>query len=281
MKVINDQRTNEAALSEYFAEKAVKALIEEAELTPKPGLVDQNNSGSHHDLNIDLMIRSAKSLHDTFAEIGRISFKRVPDQSLREDIAAIGRHGENVMFQATGGTNTHKGAIWAMGLLTSSAAIHPLGTTPERIAVTAGKIARFADRFAPKKATHGTVIQQRFGAPGARGEAELGFPHVVGAALPALYDARNKGIPEPLARIDTLITIISRLDDTCLLHRGGMDALKAAKEGAKTILDKGGSSTQAGWRSLQQLDAVLIEHNASPGGSADLLAAALFLDSLP
>jgi triphosphoribosyl-dephospho-CoA synthase len=269
-----------AECSEYLAQLAVTSLIEEAELTPKPGLVDKQNTGAHTDLNFELMIRSAHALRSTFADIARAAFQRTPSQILREEIAEIGRNGEKIMLEATGGTNTHKGAIWAIGLLTASAAMHKPGASPCDIARTAGELARYPDRYAPDQSTNGSRVRLRYGVTGAKGEAQQGFPHVRIIALPTLHKARNQGIPEPLARLDALVSLIAHLDDTCLLHRGGMAALRTAKENAKEIVALGGVSTAAGWKALQQLDNELLERNASPGGSADLLAATLFLDRL-
>jgi triphosphoribosyl-dephospho-CoA synthase len=269
-----------AACSEYLAQRAVAALIEEAELTPKPGLVDKQNAGAHTDLHFELMIRSAHALRSTFADIARAAFQRTPSQILREEIAEIGRHGETIMLEATGGTNTHKGAIWAVGLLTAGAAMLPPGASPWDIARTAGELARYPDRYAPAQRTNGARVQLRYGVTGAKGEAQQGFPHVTMIALPTLHQARKQGIPEHLARLDALVALIAHLDDTCLLHRGGMAALRIAKEMAKEIAALGGVSTAAGWKALHRLDRALLERNASPGGSADLLAATLFLDRL-
>ena len=272
--------SNCATCSEYLADAAVTALVEEAELTPKPGLVDLQGSGAHTDLTIELMIRSAYSLRQTFAEIALAAFRLSPSQSLREEIARIGRQGENAMYAATGGTNTHKGAIWAIGLLVAGAAMRKREAAAEEIAAVAGELARFPDRFAPRQNTNGSRVRQRYGVAGARGEAQQGFPHVTTIALPALRNARRDGLPERLARIDALIALIATLDDTCLLHRGGEDALRVAKQKAGEIRAAGGVSTEAGWQGLGELDRELLLRHASPGGSADLLAAALFLDRL-
>ncbi|WP_078409839.1 triphosphoribosyl-dephospho-CoA synthase [Priestia abyssalis] len=271
---------NAMECSEHLANLAVTALMEEAELTPKPGLVDKQNTGAHTDLTIELMIRSAQSLRTTFADIAYTAFERKPSQRLREEIAEIGRHGEKIMLTATGGTNTHKGAIWALGLLTASAAIHPPGTAACQIAFTAGELARYPDRYAPKEKSNGTRVQQRYKVSGARGEAQQGFPHVIDIALPALYRARDEGMEESYARLDALAALIAHLDDTCVLHRGGLEALTIAKEKAMKVLAAGGVSTLSGWNAIKELDAELLARNASPGGSADLLAAALFLDYL-
>src|ERR1700685_4336215 len=101
---------------------AFQALIAEAELTPKPGLADRRGSGAHHDLSLNLMRLSATSLRPFFAAMAAIATGRDLDVSLRQDLAAIGRDAERKMYQVTGGVNTHKGAIWNLGLLVAAAA---------------------------------------------------------------------------------------------------------------------------------------------------------------
>jgi triphosphoribosyl-dephospho-CoA synthase len=266
--------------TENLAILAVQALIEEAELTPKPGLVDKESTGSHQDMSIELMIKSARSLEQAFREIAKVSYGRVPSQELREEIAAIGRQGEIDMFQATGGVNTHKGAIWALGLLISSAAMNPGETSLDYIAKTAGKLALFPDRNLPQQITNGKRVKEKYGVNGALGEAQQGFPHIRNISLPVLYDSRGRGIKEDLCRLNTLIALMAGLDDTCILHRGGAQTLIAAKELASEILLSGGVWTQTGCKVLEELSQYLIQCNASPGGSADLLAATLFLDYL-
>jgi triphosphoribosyl-dephospho-CoA synthase len=266
--------------TENLAILAVRALIEEAELTPKPGLVDKQSAGSHHDMSIELMIQSARSLEQAFREIAKVSYGRVPSQELREEIAAIGRQGEIDMFQATRGVNTHKGAIWALGLLVSSAAMNPGETSLDQIAKKAGKLALFPDRKLPQQITNGKRVKEKYGVNGALGEAQQGFPHIRNISLPVLYDSRSRGIKEDLCRLNTLIALMASLDDTCILHRGGAQALIYTKELASEILILGGVWTQTGWEVLEELSQFLIKCNASPGGSADLLAATLFLDYL-
>jgi triphosphoribosyl-dephospho-CoA synthase len=204
-----------------------------------------------------------------------------PCQSIREQLAIIGRRAERAMFEATGGSNSHKGAIWALGLLVSALAMHDDCTvTATAVAATAAEIAAFEDRAAPRPASHGDAVATQYGVAGARGEALCGFPHVVSVGLPMLRRRRQLGVAEEIARLDTLLHIMSRLDDTCLLYRGGMAALTAAKEGALAVENAGGASTAAGRERLQSLDQRLLALNASPGGSADLLAATLFLDAV-
>jgi len=261
-----------------LADLAIDVLIDEAMLTPKPALVDQRGSGAHRDLDLGCLLRSARALHAAFMEMATLAAGRQPDQALREQLALVGRKGERDMLAVTGGSNTHRGAIWVIGLLLAARAIGGAGATPRQIAGLAGRIAQHEDRFAPQLASHGLHVCERYGVPGARGQARAGFPHVVEIGLPALWSARANGADEPCAQLDALMAIMSSLDDTCLLYRAGLQALRAAQCGAAAVLALGGSASAAGRHALLSLDAQLLALHASPGGSADLLAACLFLD---
>jgi len=272
-----DYRTSPLAV----AARAVDALIAEARVTPKPALVDERGSGAHRDLDLDTMLRSAHALYPTFLAIARASSDARPSQALREQLARIGREGETAMLRATNGSNAHRGAIWIVGLLGAGAAMHAPGDS-EAICSSAAQIARYDDRFAPASAhaSHGARVTARFSVMGARGEARDGFPHALRIGLPALDDARRRGVAENDARLDALIAIMASLDDTCLLHRGRIGALDAAQSGARRVMESGGVAHPMGRAALARLDRELLALNASPGGAADLLAATLFLDSL-
>jgi triphosphoribosyl-dephospho-CoA synthase len=269
----------DAAASQLGA-RAVQALIDEADLTPKPALVDRRGPGAHSDLTLALMHRSARSLASCFKAIATASAGKVPSQVLRERLGAIGRMGEWRMLAATHGANSHKGAIWSLGLLVAGAVLCADPADPFAVASVAASIACFPDSYSAPAVTHGARVQQMYGVSGARGEAQRGFPHVVHVGYPALLTARLRGVPEKWARLDALMAIMAQLDDTCLLHRGGLRAMRAAQRGAQCVLDEGGTSTSRGLARLLELDAELVGMNASPGGSADLLAATLFLDSI-
>lgn len=263
------------------AELAVRALIEEAELTPKPALVDLRGSGAHTDLDITLLRASAQALRPCFTQMFELAVGRTPDQPLREALAALGRSGEAAMLRATGGSNAHRGAIWSLGLLLAGSAVTG-GSDARAIAHAAAVLARFEDRACPRLAcaSNGTRVRRRYGVPGARGEALAGFPHVLEVGLPQLQLARALGAGETEARLDALLAIMASLDDTCLLHRGGRAALRAAQGGAARVLALGGCASAAGRMALNALHLSLMRLNASPGGSADLLAAVLLMDKL-
>lgn len=268
------------ATADDWADRAVQALRDEALLTPKPALVDGRGSGAHRDLDLARMLRSAEALRLPFADMARAAAGARPSPDLRARLAAIGRVAEQRMMMATDGSNAHRGAIWALGLLVAAGSMRLDGGGPEQLAATAAAIARHPDRHAPGLDSHGARVCRRFGLGGARAEARAGFPHAVRLGLPALRRARAQGHGECHARLDALLAIMARLPDTCLLHRGGLAALRAAQHGARAVLDAGGAATARGWEELMRLDAELLGRNASPGGSADLLAVTLFLDGI-
>ncbi|HRP22610.1 triphosphoribosyl-dephospho-CoA synthase [Thauera sp.] len=272
------------AMADGLAELAVSALIDEVTLTPKPGLVDIRSRGSHRDLDWSLMCHSARTLRPTFAALAGAGLEvggnlAGEPLSLREAIGAIGRDGEAAMLQATGGVNTHRGAIWALGLLVTAAAMCPADRAPVRVASRAGVLAGLPDRHAPGvTGNKGERACLTYGVGGARGQAQAGFPHVVQVALPTLRRARASGDAEDAARLNALLAVMAELDDTCVLSRGGAAALACVQAGAQGVLASGGAGTRAGRAALHALERALIARNVSPGGAADLLAAALFLD---
>jgi triphosphoribosyl-dephospho-CoA synthase len=263
----------------HLAFIAKQALTAEAELTPKPGLVDRRGSGAHTDLSLDLMRHSAETIEPFFASMAVISSKRPLSRLLRQELGATGRKVEHAMFVATGGTNTHKGAIWVLGLLVAAAS-QSEDLNPIRVAGLAGSIARLPDLVRPELVSHGDVVRERYGLAGARGEAHADFPHVVKVGIPALRAARVTGKSESVSRLFSLLSIMAELDDTCVLYRSGLEGGEMVKADAKAVLAVGGPGSQEGDAALRRFDRKLLEKRISPGGSADLLAASLFLDCL-
>ena len=273
---------------------AKQALIAEAELTPKPGLVDRRGSGAHTDLSLAIMRKSAFAIEPFIRLMAVQSMNRHPSPELRATLAATGRAAERAMLQATDGSNTHKGGIWTLGLLAAAAAINQPGRTKldaAAIARTAAVISSFEDpdhewtridtnRDRLQLPSHGQIVAKTFGVTGARGEAISGFPHIVEVGLPVLRAGRRRHGEEPIACLDALLSIMARLDDTCLLYRGGLESLQAAKQGAAAVIDAGGAGSVRGQKCLFALDQRLLALGVSPGGSADLLAGTLFLDAI-
>lgn len=269
------------SLADRLADLAVDALIDEADLSPKPALVDRRGNGAHTDLHLGLMHASALSLWPAFKEMAEAAIELgAIGLPLREAVGRIGREGELAMLATTGGVNTHRGAIWALGLLVAAAALEGSNTQASAVTLRAARLALLDDRHAPRPFSHGAQVAQRYGARGAREEAQRGFPAVMQRALPQLKRSRAAGHGEQNARLDALLAIMTRLADTCVLYRAGEQGLHAMQRGAQAVLDAGGSASLAGRRRLHDLDEQLIALNASPGGAADLLAACLFIDRI-
>lgn len=309
------------ALADALADAAVEALIDEATLTPKPGLVDLRGNGAHEDLNWLLMCRSARALRPAFHAMALAGQRIADHQALREYIGAAGRDAERAMMQATGGVNTHRGAIWALGLIVTAAAqprdpggdgaangasaangahavasdaramenaaqaiaigAQAVASRAQAVAARAGALARLHDPHAPAvTGNKGALACLQHGVGGARFQAQQGFPQVMQAALPTLRASRLRGDSEECARLNALLAVMAELDDTCLLARGGRPALEATQRGARGVLNAGGTASSGGRDTLRALDADLLALRVSPGGAADLLAAALLLDRI-
>jgi triphosphoribosyl-dephospho-CoA synthase len=274
--------STELSLAERLADLAVDALIDEADLSPKPALVDRRSSGAHTDLHLGLMHASALSLWPAFREMAEAA-QQIGEitQPLREAIGRIGREGEAAMMRTTDGVNTHRGAIWALGLLVAAAAIEPADRSAAGVSSRAARLALIDDRQLPAQRTsHGAEVTRRYQVSGAKEQAQLGFPAVIEYGLPQLQRSRRAGNGEQNARLDALLAIMTTLTDTCVLYRAGEHGLRVMQQGAQRVLDVGGSASLSGRRALHALDQQLLSLNASPGGAADLLAACLFIDSL-
>ncbi|RRV04894.1 triphosphoribosyl-dephospho-CoA synthase [Pseudomonas sp. v388] len=275
------QHLQPASFAEQLADLAVEALIDEADLSPKPALVDRRGSGAHSDLHLGLMHASALSLWPAFKQMADAAIQSGEiGQPLREALGRLGREGEAAMLTTTNGVNTHRGAIWALGLLVAAAALAPHDLSPAALCLRAARLAQIQDRKAGTPLSHGRQVARRYGACGAREQAQQGFPAVIDFGLPRLKASRKAGSGEQNARLDALLAIMTRLADTCVLYRAGLQGLTAMQQGAQRVLDAGGSASLPGRRCLHELDQQLLALNASPGGAADLLAACLFIDGL-
>ena len=246
-------------VADRIADFARQALMEEAMLTPKPGLVDRNNRGAHMDMDLPLMIRSARALYPTFRRAALLGLG-LGTTSLRE----IGLEGEKQMTEATGGVNTHRGALYALGLFAWAWARR--AATGKSLTEEIGQAAKEVrmERGRPLPSSHGQQIRAAYGVEGPEDEAFLGFP---AARKVHAYLVKSGGDVKGALLIAMLAT-----DDANLLYRGGKEGLTLArKEASKALLLEG----EARDRALLRMDRLFIEKNLSPGGSADMLALGL------
>lgn len=246
----------EAFAAETLGEMAENALLAEVHFTPKPGLVDEANNGAHRDMDVPLFERSAHALRPCFEEFVRLGLQGASPAALQQ----AGVRAEQAMFAATGGVNTHKGAIYSGALLLHAAGRLLSGEEEGDLCELA---AQTAAAIPAPTGTHGAAVRAQCG--GIRTEAVSGYP----TAQAVLRQLRQSG---PL---DALLLSMSRLDDSTLWHRGGAEGAQLVRSRAADILAAPASEREARTR---RLDAELIERNLSPGGSADLLAMAFFLE---
>lgn len=264
--------------AQSLASSAYAALIAEVEATPKPGLVDRNNNGAHRDMDLALFLRSAAALRPYFARMAAsvlAGWENDPVQIMAQ-LRAEGIAAEQAMFAATGGINTHKGAIFSMGLLIAGKALALRAggdAVANAAALAQSDLTAELQRAGKRPETNGEHVYARYAARGARGEAASGFPTACAAkAVYAAYLQAGKGWNDALAL--TLPHSMAALQDTNLLHRGGPEGLHFVQQSARAVLALPETERIP---ALLALDAELIKRNLSPGGSADILSLAALL----
>lgn len=303
-------------VSTYVAECALEALLLEVAATPKPGLVDRRNNGAHRDMNFYTFIRSALSLRPHFALMAQAGqdLAKKPPQELFNYVRILGLAAEKDMFAATNNINTHKGALFALGLLCASAgqaccrSADRSGWQPAALGQFVAQMSQglcqreLADlntlaaqatnatqatgavslanaepdiKVRPTAAlTHGQRMYLQYGACGARGQAESGFAQVIEKYLPYLRDLKKQQLDQDEILVRTLLLIGADLDDTNILNRVGATKAAWAKEACAALHEHYTHEAAC------QLDDLFIKKRISPGGSADLLSVTIFLDKL-
>ena len=280
-----------------LAALAVKALLDEAALFPKPGLVDPVSQGAHSDMDFTTLVRSAAALQQGFYECARIGYKSAaPAQpiaaAIRKRLRTAGLALEKAMFAETHGVNTHKGAIFifayllgAAGLLSGATQLDGIRSVVEltetlcaQVRVLAAGLCSedMAEVSAKRTLTHGEQVFLQYGCTGIRGEAEAGLPLV---QRNVAYLAGLTHLTQRDAYLYTLLHIIAENKDTNVLFRAGSTALRDLQTRCASIV-KSGVTGATLYAAVGALDVYCIERHISPGGSADIFAAVLFCRSL-
>lgn len=287
------QRATHHILENHFMEAdakrigsmAVQALLDEVATTPKPGLVDRRNSGSHTDMDIFTFQASANALAPYFYECVKIG-QNTKDLSAEDTFYALraaGVRAEKDMFRATGGVNTHKGAVFTIGILcgaagrlwSESSSWNEEDLFAEVIAMTRKPMER--DLESRGADTAGMRLYNEMGIRGIRGEVSEGLPSIRDFGLPVYRSCLEKGMDQNRAGAISLLNLIVSVVDTNMIKRGGMDGAMAAIRKTAQMLLKNDAPEQA---EIEALDDWFIERNISPGGCADLLAAVYFIEAL-
>lgn len=250
------------------------ALREELETYPKPGLVSLVDRGSHPDMDAECFLVSIEAIGPSFAEMAEAA----ADGAGLGDLQSLGLAAEAAMLTATGGRNTHRGAIFCLGLLAAAAGRQHLDQLPLTEIVKrrwGGEIPQARD-LSPHSA--GIALCQEHGVGGVRREAAMGFPSVGEYGLPALREAREVG--REAARVLAFFSLLAHCEDTTLLKRGGLDGQAWARAEARRFLETGGVWAPGWEKRGQEIHESFVTRNLTAGGAADLLAATLFIEDV-
>jgi triphosphoribosyl-dephospho-CoA synthase len=219
-------------------------------------------------------MRSLFALRGYFVRIAGLGAAGAPFEALER----CGIDAEARMLVATGGINTHRGAIFTLGLLCAAAgAVVITGQNP-----TAGSLRTtlrqrwgkaLAARASRQSTLPGGIAARQYGLRSASAEAALGFPVLFDTALPAMQAGAARALPQQQMLLDTLFHVMAVMDDSNLAHRGGLEGLRYAQRVASGYLAEGGAARQDGMVAASEIGHEFVSRRLSPGGAADTLAA--------
>lgn len=264
--------------AQQIGRAATLALHDELALAPKPGLVTLTDPGSHADMDAHTFMRSLFALRGYFVRIAVLGARGAPFEALER----CGIDAEARMLAATGGINTHRGAIFVLGLLCAAAgALAANQQRPEPAALRRTLMTRWGAALAARALRPsnlpGGLAARRLGLRSASTEAALGFPTLFELAHPALQAGLARGLGPQRARLGSLFEVMAVLDDSNLAHRGGLEGLRFAQGAARDFLGAGGASNPQAAERAHAIGVAFVRRRLSPGGAADTLAAACWL----
>lgn len=248
------------------ADLAERALRLELDTTPKPGLVDRQDNGAHKDMDYALMSKSISALRPYLTRLAVESAKDIDPAKIKE----IGIEAEKAMLKATSGVNTHKGALFCIGLSVAAASCLACSTGSVDAYSFKELVSRAASEIPSARGTHGAEAKRSFKAVGALENARAAYPELFADWLPYYLSLEC----DPFRCHKTLLHIMTTLDDTNILHRRGAEGLAHAEAEAARLLEDFSES------GLSSLNKDFIRENISPGGSADMLSLTIFIESI-
>jgi len=266
------------SIRRLIVDKTSLALIQEVMTTPKPGLVDKKNCGSHKDMDIQSFYLSNAALAPYFNACFSAAMEQNSPNALFQHLRPLGMEAEKKMLEATGGVNTHKGAIFTMGIAVAAAARCFPDTRPETVLSYCGEMTKglvekdFGGITQPK--TAGERLYVEHGITGIRGQAEAGFPAVLKLGLPVLQKGISRGLSLNDAGCATLLHLLAVTDDTNMINRSDLPTLREIQSRLQALL---ADDPYPDLNVIAELDREFINRNLSPGGTADLLALTYFL----
>lgn len=270
------------------AAMATRALLDELAITPKPGLVDRWGNGSHTDMDYFLMNASITTLTSHYARLTRagIEFTAIDPAHLLPRLRYLGVRAEREMLAATGNVNTHRGAIFSLGVVCAAAGhLFGRGMPPraeslfDMAAQMAGGVLDDLQKLPVGQArTHGETLYAAQGVLGIRGEAAAGYPTVRQHALPRLRRLLDAGVARNEAGVEVLLVIMSLIEDSNMISRSDLQTAAWARSEVAQLLD--GARLEDLVELAARLDEQFVTRQLSPGGAADLLALTFLVHQL-
>lgn len=285
-----------------IAHLATQALQAELDTTPKPGLVDKDNNGAHRDMDYALMQRSINTLHPYFVKLALLGCAdALPSHTAIRD---AGIEAEKAMLSATNGVNTHKGALFSMGLAVVAAAHEErkIAANEEQILKERNggedvlvslqtTIKALAASFPDTSGTHGSkaklLSKGTTAIKGALDNAREGYEMLFAEWLPFYIERRKEHDAYTLHK--TLLRIMCDLDDTNVIYRTNLATAEEVKQEARALLDSFSKAHTAEDKekriaaellALKDMDKRYTARNISPGGAADMLSLTIFIGSI-
>lgn len=265
-----------------IARLAVRSLYAELALYPKPGLVSFVDNGSHRDMTAATFVRSLFALRRYFLHITMAGMQDAPFHVLKR----LGIEAEARMLRATDGINTHRGAIFCLGLLAAAIGrCRAQGVAPDPAAIQAMLLARWGHELGAHSIDAGTTSNGarallRYAVSGAREEGARGFPSVFAVGVPALHRALAAGRCMRRARIDALFALMAHISDTNVVHRGGLAGAATVRRKARAFVARGGTAAPDWEARALACHRDFVASRLSPGGAADLLGAVCLLHAV-
>lgn len=265
-------------MADYIGNLACSALYGEVHLTPKPGLVDELNSGANSDMDIATFERSIEAIRPFFSKMAAAALDEPSNGNLLMNrLQIIGMDAEKAMLEATGDVNTHRGAIYSVGLLISAFAVLIADNLEFKCLDFETALVNVAADLSKKQmisettVSNGAMVRKTYGVSGPREQAAEGFP-VARQVLSKYEEYRRMGHGNPWTA--GLLLAMVLLDDNNCFKRGGLEGAAFVKRRAEELLEL---KEELSDEKLMFFDAQLNKKNISCGGAADTLAVAMLI----
>ncbi|RNC28513.1 MAG: 2-(5''-triphosphoribosyl)-3'-dephosphocoenzyme-A synthase [Candidatus Dichloromethanomonas elyunquensis] len=267
-----------------IGEAALRGMLYEVGCYPSPGLVSPISSGLHTDMDFFTFLNSTAVLAPAMYRCAQIGLDE--EENLLPKLRVIGQQTEREMFRATNKVNTQKGLLFLAGIVCASAGqcvrqgekVIRQNIVGHCRRICKGIVGQeLAAVSVDEQLSHGQRLYKEFGALGVRGEIADGLPSVIQVGLPLYEEALQGGLTARETVVHCLVGMMSRVEDTTVMHRSGLDGHHKMRKAGARFIQLGGMKTASGQKYLTFLKSFFIKNKISPGGAADLAAVTIMI----